>query len=168
MRIATLFLCLCVLFALVGCTGSNHHDKSAAFYYCLNDIDHINNKSVFEKEKKDFVPTEGNLLSFLNEYLKGPESDRLYNPFPSGASITDAKREGNVLTLNLSQHFDRLPLENLSLAIACLVQTIYSNTSIPVVLLIPYGTFVDGSTYKTFTADSFLYSDENTAYSTPE
>ena len=108
------------------------------------------------------------LNGLLNEYLKGPIGDELYNPFPEGSHVTDVKREGNVLTLHLSQHFDRLTLEKLSMAIACLVQTVFDYTSIPVVLLIPNSAFIDGSTYKTFTADSFLYTDENTVYSLPK
>ena len=167
MRLFAILLCLCVALTLFGCTNNVQNKTSAAFYYCVNEIDHLNSRKVFGMEERNVISPSENLLEFLNVYLEGPNSDDLYNPFPIGAAITNVKREGNVLTLNLSQHFDRLPIEKLSLAIACLVQTTFKNTSVPVVLLIPSGTFVDGTTYKTFTADSFLYSDDNTAYSTP-
>ncbi len=168
MKIAALILCLVIVFALFGCTNKSAFTAPATFYYCTETIDHLNGHEVFGKEEREGASYANNLIGLLNEYFEGPESDTLYNPFPEGSKITDLKREGNVLTLHLSEQFDRLPLEKLSLAIACLVQTVFENTSVPVVLLIPNGTFIDGSTYKTFTKDSFLFSDENTAYSSPQ
>lgn len=168
MKIFAFILCLLILFTLCGCSGSNNLEKPVTFYYCMNNIDHLDSRNVFGKEHRESSPFADDLIGLLNEYFKGPESDAYYNPFPSGSTVMNAKREGNVLTIYLSEHFDRLPLEKLSLAMACLVQTTFDYTSAPVLLLIPNGTFIDGSTYKTCTADSFLYSDENTAYSSPQ
>ncbi len=168
MRVFAAILCLIIVFTFFGCTERNNLNAPVAFYYCVNDIDHLNDREVFGKEIREGDSFSGDLIGLLNEYFNGPESDKHYNPFPAGSKVLDVKREGNVLTLHLSDHFDRLPLEKLSLAISCLVQTIFNHTSIPVLLLIPYGTFIDGSTYKTYTADSFLYSDGNTDYSPPQ
>lgn len=168
MRYFAILLCLLTIFQFAGCTGKDNFREPVTFYYCVNDIDHLNDPQVFGKEIREGVPFLDDLNGFFNEYLNGPLDDGLFNPFPEGSKVTDVKREGNVLTLHLSQHFDRLPLEKLSMAIACLVQTAFDHISAPVVLLIPNGSFIDGSTYKTFTADSFLYTDEKTVYSPPQ
>ena len=168
MRYLAILLCLQTIIPFSGCTGKDNFKEPVAFHYCINDIDHLNDPQVFGKEIREGASFLDDLNGLLNEYLKGPIGDELYNPFPEGSHVTDVKREGNVLTLPLSQHFDRLTLEKLSMAIACLVQTVFDHTSIPVVLLIPNSAFIDGSTYKTFTADSFLYTDENTVYSLPK
>lgn len=168
MRMITIVLTLALSLCLVGCTSEERLDAPVAFYYCVNEIDYLNDSKVFGEELRDASAHKDNLDGLLNDYFKGPKSNDLYNPFPEGSSVLGTKREGNVLTIHLSEQFNRLPLENLSLAIACLVKTTFSYTSAPVVLIIPDGTFIDGSTYRTYTADSFLYSDENTTYYPPQ
>lgn len=168
MRMIAITLILVLALCLVGCTPEERLDTPVSFYYCVNEIDYMNDSQVFGKERRDASVYNGNLDSLLNAYLRGPESNNLYNPFPEGSTVLSTKQEGNILTIYLSEQFNRLPLEKLSLATACLVKTTFSYTSVPVVLIIPDGTFIDGSTYRTYTADSFLYSDENTTYSPPQ
>ena len=168
MKMIAIALTLALALCLVGCTPEEHLDTPVTFYYCVNDIDYLNGSQVFGEERRDGSAYKDNLDGLLNEYLKGPESNGLYNPFPEGSTVLSTKREGNVLTIYLSEQFNRLSLEKLSLAIACLVKTTFAYASAPVVLIIPDGTFIDGSTYRTYTADSFLYSDENTTYFPPQ
>ena len=165
MRILSLLLCLLLIFALFGCTVDNRFKDPVTLYYCVETNNHLNSIEVFGSEKREGATFDGDLVGLLNEYFKGPEDDILYNPFPIGSHVTVIKREGNVLTVHLSEHFNALPLEKLSLTLSCLAQTIFKYTSIPVLLILPDGAFIDGSTYKTFTVDSFLFSDEDTAYS---
>ncbi len=164
MRYLIVILCILLVFSLIGCTQQNEFISPVAFYYCAKDIDHKNGGDVFIKEYREGADFSSDVLLLFNEYLKGPANDGLYNPFPEGSYIKDAKRDGNALTLNLSEHFDKLPLDELAFATACLAQTAFEYTSVQVLLLIPSGTFIDGSTYKTFTSDSFIYSDQNISY----
>ncbi len=168
MKLLSILICILLVLFLFGCTNVDKFQTSVSFYYCVKDIDHKNGSSVFYAETREGAAFEDDLIGLLNVYFAGPENDDLYNPFPTGSSITASKREGNVLTLHLSEEFDKLSLNKLTLAIACLAQTTFSYTSVPVLLLIPHGTFIDGSTYKTFTADSFLYSDQNITYNAPQ
>lgn len=168
MRKVAVILCIIILCALVGCTENAKLQTPVTFYYCISDIDHLGSRNVFGTEKREGSYFEEDILGLLNEYLKGPVSDELYNPFPKGSAIIDGKREGNVVTLYLSVQFDRLQQEKLTLALSCLVQTVFEYTSVPVILLIPNSTFIDGSTYKTFTPESFIYSDNNTSYTPPQ
>ena len=168
MRKLALFLCFALVFLLIGCTDAHHFDTPVTFFYTVKTIDHENGGSVFGKETRESAPFAEDIQLLINEYLKGPKSDNLYNPFPEGSSITGAKRDGNVLTLYLSKQFDKLSLDKLSIAISCLAQTAFEYTSAPVLLLIPDGTFIDGSTNKTLTADSFMFSDKNTSYEPPK
>jgi hypothetical protein len=168
MRILPLILCILLVLTLFGCTKPSNFKEPVTFYYCANTIDYQGKQDVFCEEHREVAGYTNDLVGLLNLYLRGSNCKDCYNPFPIGSSITGAKREGNVLTLHLNEHFGRLTLEKLSLAIACLAMTTFEYTAAPVLLLIPDGTFIDGSTYKTLTADSFLYSDQNTNYSFPE
>ena len=168
MRKIASFLCVLMVFSLLGCTGKDNLNLPVAFYYPVVNIDHNNTQKVFDKEIRECAEFSDNIVLLLNEYVKGPENENLYNPFPMDGRIVDSKREGNVLTLHLSEQFSSLALNKLSLSIACLAQTVFAYTSAPVLVLIPNGTFIDGSTYRTFTADSFIYSDRNTNYSSPQ
>jgi len=167
-RTIAVILCICILIWLVGCTGNTKLKTPVTFYYCHSEIDHQNSRDVFGTERREGDHLAEDFVGLLNEYLKGPDSDNLYNPFPEGSTIINAEQEGNVLTLHLSVQFDRLQQEKLTLALSCLVQTVFEYTSVPVLLVIPSTTFIDGSNYKTFTPDSFIYSDENTSYTPPQ
>ena len=168
MKVCKILLCLLFLFVCVGCTPRQNLQKPVIFYYCLNDIDHIEERAVFGTEKREGASFTGDISALINTYLQGPESDELYSPFPEGSRVTNIEHEGNVLTLYLSREFNNLPLEKLSLAVSCMVRTVYDNSTFLVIVLKPDGAFVDGSTYKTYTADSFLYADEDTVYSSPK
>lgn len=168
MKTIAIILCVVILCTLVGCTQNTRLSAPVTFYYCFSDIDHQGTRDVFGTEQREGKQFAEDIVGLLNEYLKGPDSDKLYNPFPEGSAIIDARREGNVLTLYLSDRFDRLQQEKLTLALSCLAQTVFEYTSVPVLLIIPSGTFIDGSNYKTFTPDSFIYSDKNTAYTPPQ
>lgn len=167
-KLSIFVLCAVLLLSLIGCVSRTSSNRSVAFFYCTKDIDHEGNAGAFGKELRNSAAYSEDIELLLNEYLKGPESDGLYSPFPEGSSVKRAKREGNVLTIYLSSQFDRIPLDRLSLALACLAQTCFQNTSAPVLLLIPDGTFIDGSTNRTLTADSFMFSDDNTTYLPPQ
>ena len=168
MRVVAFILSLALALCLCGCTQTDSFHEPVVFYYCVNDIDYQNDPQIFGKEQHEGADYTGNLTGLLNEYLKGPKSDTLLNPFPAGSSVTSTKQEGNVLSIYLNEQFDRIPLEKLSIALACLVKTTLDYASAPVVLVFPHSTFIDGSTYRTYTEDSFLFSDANTAYSPPQ
>ena len=169
MREVSLFITIVTLFGLLGCQQKTNDILSpVTFYYCVEQIDHENDASVFDGEIRDSSAYDGDILLLLNDYLKGPENATLYNPFPYRSTVVNAAQDGNVLTINLSFHFDNLPHEELALALACLTQTIFEYTNTPILLLIPNNAFIDGSTYKTFTADSFIYTDNNMNYAIPQ
>lgn len=168
MKSIAIILCLFTLCALFGCTENTKLLTPVTFYYCFSDIDHQGEREVFGKEEREGNRFAEDIVGLLNEYFRGPNNEKLYNPFPAGSKVIDAKQEGNVLTLYLSEHFDRLQQEKLTLALSCLVQTVFEHTSVPVLLIIPIGTFIDGTNYKTFTPDSFIYSDKDTSYTPPQ
>ena len=165
MRIVAILLCALMIFSLFGCAPKEKFNTPVAFYYCLQNINHSNEKRVFDKEIHEGKEFTNDLVGLLNIYLKGPSSVSLYSPFPIKGQILGSKQEGNVLTLYLSEQFDRLPIDKLSLSIACLAQTVFEYASALILVLIPSGSFVDGTTYKTITADSFIYTDSNVNYS---
>ena len=168
MRIIAIILCVVMLLSLCGCGKQAKVKEPITFYYCVNQIDHQGSKEIFGTETRDASIYADDLVALYNAYFAGPENSAYYNPFPQGSYVVSSTQEGNILTLYLSEHFDVLPLEKLTLAISCLAKTTFGHSSALIMVLIPHGAFIDGSTYKTFTADSFLYSDENTTYSTPQ
>ena len=168
MKLTAITLCFIMLLSLCGCGNQSKLNAPVSFYYCLNEIDYQGSKSVFVEEIRNGSDYSNDLIALYNAYFAGPENKSHYNPFPAGSYVISTSQEGNILTLYLSEHFDVLPHEKLTLAISCLAKTTFNHTSALIMVLIPHGTFIDGSTYKTFTADSFLYSDENTTYSPPQ
>lgn len=168
MRKLCALLCILFIFSIAGCTEYHRYDTPVTFYYSVKTIDHAAGGNVFASETREGTSFSEDVQLMMNEYLKGPLSDDLDNPFPEGSTVKRVKRDGNILTLYLSEHFDNLPLEKLTIATACIAQTSFAYTSALVVLLIPDGTFIDGSTNKTINADSFLFSDKNVAYKPPQ
>ncbi len=167
LMLIALLLCLCLLlFACYSQSGS--YERPVHFYYCKTEIDYQSNEGVIDKEAREGAAYADNLQAMIDAYLLGPESEDYYSPFPEGSKIKVIKREGNVLTVKLDDQYDTLPEEEMSLAMACLSQTIFHSTSASVIVVSANSAFMDGSYYKTFTAESFLFSDKNADYTPPQ
>ncbi|MBQ4641355.1 MAG: hypothetical protein IJB47_01935 [Oscillospiraceae bacterium] len=125
---AILFAVILIILA-VGCTDKKtEFIKPVNVFYCRNDIRYNTEDGVLHQELKEYSGFDNDLLSFLNGYLKGPESSDLYAPFPSGGQITDIVSEGENIHIILSTEFSRLSGYELTISCACISRTVLELT----------------------------------------
>lgn len=124
MRKTAFFLAaMILLLSLCGCrdTGENSH----SFYY-LRSSDTI----VFGQSDAFVAPVvreisghSSDLNYLMKLYFEGPMEEEFYSPFPQGTRLIRARLDGNLLLLEVSDHFAALENIRLTLAGACLTAT---------------------------------------------
>lgn len=124
----------CVLLVLIlilpGCAKEEPLENPVRFYYRRSDISHFDSTGALSSEEREAGPlwgATGDMLGpcfyLLNQYVKGPESDKLEQTFPEGSAVVDLKYVEDKLSIVVNGAFAQLTGIDLSLACACLTLT---------------------------------------------
>ena len=122
------FLALLMIFGLLlsGCAAKQNDEAASGaqvtFYYTLSDLDTPTGEAVIQPELRDArVYTLEEMLAL---YFKGPASENLSSPFPSGTHVVRIDEENGETVLTMSGEYFTLSGVDLSLAACCLVSTV--------------------------------------------
>ena len=139
-------LCLCILLCICGCA---HHVEApqapVRFYYprTMDTIQYTAGSGAFTYEARESAGYTDNLPYLLNLYFRGPTDPTLQNPFPTATSVTELKIYGNYAFLTVSDSFAQLTGMELTVACACLTQTVAALTGVESLCLrtntLPFG-----------------------------
>lgn len=128
-RLICLLLAVIILTSFFGCTKKNDEMiNPVKTFYCKNDVEYNTDDGVLDSEVRELADYKNNLLKFMNQYLKGPESEDLYAPFPAGSRILELTRSGKSAYVILSTHFSLLSGFELIVSCACISRTIMDIT----------------------------------------
>ena len=158
-RLLCILLIVVILCCFIGC-GQQPKTTSTAvnFYYCKEDITFDGDNNVFVAEQRASANTE-DLVSVMNEHLQGPESDNLYNPYPTTCQILSIKKVGTTLTVNFSVELSRLTGPDLMLACVCTAMTLFDMTQAETVIITAEGVMLDGKESVMLTPDRLVFAD---------
>ena len=95
----------------------------------------------------------------LTLYLKGPNSDRLVSPFPTGCRLVECTVKNEKVTIVLSNELANLTGYDLTLACACLTLTASSLYPECAVQIRAESELLDGMTDITMTSEDLLLID---------
>ena len=89
------------------------------FYYPRNSVSFIygSELGILDMELREGSGHTNDLTYLLSMYLRGPQNERMRNPFPAGCVLESVNWEDDTLHLTLSSEFTTL--ENMDLTIAC-------------------------------------------------
>lgn len=120
---------VCVmLLSLIGCSSKEEHmEKPAAYYYRTDPENYKTIRKTIDYEMRETI-THNNLQSLLNEYVKGPVSDSLVNPFPDGCNIESLQIQDTKAYVIFNSKFSRISGKDLILACSCLSLTLFDLT----------------------------------------
>ena len=124
------FICLLViaatLFLFCGCNTSegSQFNKSVNFYYCKDFISYNSPSGVISSEIREAEGYDDSLELLLTHYFKGPVTPGLVSPFPKGLQIESIAESGNRIQITLSSAFSEQTGMNMTLACACLANTL--------------------------------------------
>ena len=155
--IAVFLICACI-FTIYGCSESKPDVDTVNFYYRTEEITYNSTDGVICPEQRT-VDDITDTLSALNQYLRGPLSDTLINPFPDGTTITAIQSDNNTLYLTMSNSFSALSGLELTLACTALCKTAMELTGLVAVQLSCTDGLLDGNQTITITADSLVWMD---------
>ena len=141
------WLCAFLLFSLLlpGCARKKTVQNPVRFYYRTEDVAYFDSTGVIDSEERDAGARRNDYAYLLNEYLRGPENQKLAPTFPDGSAVQDLKLEGDTATVVLNEEFAQLTGIDLSLACACLTLTVCEMTGAERVEISAGSALLDGS-----------------------
>lgn len=160
-RNIVLLLVISLVFSLLGCNHSSDKDfiEPVAFYYCTEFGTNENFDDVFMTEIHEGSNYAGDRIALLNRYLAGPYTDGSVSPFPVGLSIISLKTDQETICIVLSDQITELQGLSLTLACACLSQTIFELYSCDCVEISVSNGTLDGSESIRIYKDDLLFAD---------
>lgn len=163
-----LLLILVILITGMGCTPkAAQPEKPVNFYYPAVTTVYDGKTPVIQPEIRDGVGYEGGIAGLISLYLKGPSSDTLRSPFPQGVSVIRFSSTSNTATLELSQEFSQLSGIDLTLACACIANTLFDLTELDRVQIFAADSQLDGQASISLDRDDIYYMDDPTAGEAP-
>ena len=159
-RIISVLLLLTLALTFVSCKNKQDDiETPVLFYYCTQSAHKDSKMPVFEAEIRDATSFDGDLLSILNLYFKGPATDELATPFPSGTHVLSVIREDTDIVLTISSSFGELTGLDLSIACAAVSMTIIELTQCESVIICAQDMLLDGAEQIVISAN-MLYMDD--------
>ena len=136
-RIIVIVLCIVLL---CGCSVAKDIREPVSVYYRTSQISYGAEEGLIGSEKREFYNRRNELKRFLNEYLSGPNTQKLSSPFPVGASVLEVTESETNIKLMLNLPFLQLTASQLTLAYACISMTLFEVTDVQTVDLYIWGT----------------------------
>lgn len=156
-----LILLLCMALLLCGCgTDEPKIEKPVTYFYLRSEFIFGQSDSVIASETREAAGKYTDLSALLSEYLQGPQSEGLQNPFPTGAKILQIRQENGILQLEMNDAFSQLTGMDLTVACACLTKTSLSLTDCSTVQILIDGTLPDTQRIITMDGQTLLLMDD--------
>lgn len=158
-KLLSVILLLTILFCLFGCVRQDTAPlQQTTFYYCRKNITFDGSNNVFAPEVRA-CSADGDIVSIMNDFLAGPESDKLYSPFPASTQILSVDRIGTTLTVVFSPQLSRLTGPDLMLACVCTAMTLFDMTQAETVIITADGMLLDGRESVMLSPDRLVFTD---------
>ena len=122
MRKLSIFLLIIII--AVGLLACKNDEISVNFYYCSEYPSYYNNELILQSETRTLGTPLSDLESLLSAYLDGPYNVLLRSPFPKGTKLVSVQPGKEMIEVVLSDEFATLEGINLTLACACISNTL--------------------------------------------
>lgn len=154
-RYLIILLSVSLLFSFAGCVAGNK--ESTDFYYLRSAVEFSKEDGLLSAETRNKGTYTAEEL--LTVYLKGPNSDKLISPFPSGCRLVRCIQDSTTITIVLSNELSTLVGYDLTLACACLTLTARSIYPEYTVKIRAESALLDGMTEITMAPEDLLLID---------
>lgn len=159
-RIFVMIILLCML--LCGCqVKSDALQEPVTVYYRLANISYGTIDSVIAPTDMESAGHTGDYTYLLNLYLTNDTSEEFARTFPKATMLVSIKMDALTAKVVLSDSFATLTGIDLTIACACLTQTVISLTGCQEVIISTKTQKLDGQNFITLSKDSFLFLDES-------
>ena len=160
-RIIALFLLVVLAISCTACEQRSPSLQKPLNCYYLNKIIGYNTTDAvigFQQIEGAELVNES-LGQFLRRYLKGPDSDDLVSPFPTGTFLVHLSIDSDTVKIRLSTDFASLTGHDLILACACITLTVLDYTGLTYVNISVEGAQINDKTSVTMCRDDIILLD---------
>lgn len=159
-RWISLLLVIVVLLTLAGCAQTTPApERPVNFYYPANETIYDGKTPVIQAETREGSGYEEDIAGLLTVYLRGPVSEELRSPFPRWVKVTHFAASANIATLELSSEFSLLSGIDLTIACACIANTLFDLTDVHRVQIYAADSQLDSQTAIVLDRDDIYFAD---------
>lgn len=155
---------ICMIIACTGCRNEPEQPLSTVtVYYKATNVSYGTAEGVILPYQLDAADHENDTAYLLNAYFANILSDDYDATFPRSTRLISLERDGLTAKITLNDEFASLTGLKLSIACACLTQTVISLTGCQEVIISAEHAQLDGRNFITLSRDSYLLLDESGA-----
>lgn len=160
-RMIALVLSALLLFGCVGCgQGANRDLKDPVTFYYLTDPELDSSfDSSFVTEIHEGSSYAQDRIALLNFYFEGPYTEGAISPFPKKLRAITIDQPGKAVQLLLSDEITTLTGLDLTLACACLSQTVFALYDCKAVEIRCESGQIDGKEFIRIDAENLIFHD---------
>lgn len=161
-RTLTILVLISVIFTCTACRQVPEQPFSTVtVYYKAANISYGTADGVIIPYQLDATNHENDTIYLLNAYFANIVSDDYDATFPRSTRLISLERDGLTAKITLNDEFAKLTGLKLSIACACLTQTVISLTGCQEVIISAEHSQLDGRNFITLSRDSYLLLDES-------
>ena len=162
-RILAILLCLAAAAGLCACAAKPQEAPVSPvnFYYRRAELSYEGSDGVILSEQREGSGHESDLNWLLAQYFSGPASEELTLPFRRGLRPVAWTQENGVFSLTVSQELGELSAIDLTVACACIAQTLFALTDCQAVTLRAEGVQLEGSDALSISREQLLLQDDS-------
>lgn len=162
-RILAILLCLAAAAGLCACAAKPQEAPVSPvdFYYRRAELTYEGSDGVISPEQREALGHESDLDWLLAQYFSGPVTEALTLPFRRGLHPVAWTQEDGVFTLTVSQELGELSGIDLTVACACIAQTLFALTGCQAVTLRAEGVQLEGSDALSISRKQLLLQDDS-------
>lgn len=160
-RTIALVLSVVLLLCCVGCGQNADHDLKdpVTFYYLVNPELDSSFDSGFVPEVHEGSEYVHDRISLLNFYFDGPYNEDSVSPFPKNLHAVTIESTSDCVQILVSNHFSDLKGLDLTLASACLSQTLFELYDCQAVEIRTEGGQIDDKEFIRIEAENLIFHD---------
>lgn len=158
-RYFLILLAVSCLAGLWGCSANHAPEKPVTVYYKRAELIYGSSDSVIAPTIMEGFGHESDVEYLLNQYLLGVDDPQFTATFPDGTALVSFRLDALTAKVTLSDQFAQISGIDLSIACACIAQTVMSITGCQEVIISADTAMLDGSNFITLTSGSYLLQD---------
>ena len=156
---------LCIALLLSSCAfpierNTAFYIQPVDFYYCAADHTYGTETGTLRWETRELGEDSWSFSEILSLYFEGPISTDLRSPFPADVAVKNITVQDGTMSLLLNDAFTKLSGVELTLATACLVQTLTAFDTIDQVVLMTDNMILSNLTTTPLDEADFLLQDD--------
>lgn len=161
-RFLSFLLLIAVFLTFSACQQKPEEPEyTVTVYYKSAAITYGTANGVIAPYSLDATDHENDIRYLLNAYFSVPRSDQYDATFPPNTQLVNLELDGLTAKIILNDEFAKLTGLNLSLACACVTQTVISLTGCREVIISTLNAKLDGQNFITLSSDSYLLLDQS-------